>query len=126
MFFSTVTNCIHQFIGGYNLLVDTIFFRTGRTYLLNIGGKKVKKTPFRKIVILAKLLLCEMSSSTDNKMRSHQTLQNINHFIGGLNLFQLKRTYLLNIGEKKAISQNSNSRKITTLRNEFQLAQSIT
>ena len=90
MFFSTVTNCIHQFIGGYNLLVDTIFFRTGRTYLLNIGGKKVKKTPFRKIVILAKLLLCEMSSSTDNKMRSHQTLRNINHFIGGLNLLSWK------------------------------------
>ena len=94
--------------------------------MLNIGGKKVKKAPFRKIVILAKLLLCEMSSSTDNKMRSHQTLRNINHFIGGLNLFQLKRTYLLNIGGKEAISQNSNSRKITTLRNEFQLAQSIT
>ena len=47
-------NCIHQFIGGYNLL------RSRRTYLLNIG----EKTPFRKIVVLAKLLLCERSSST--------------------------------------------------------------
>ena len=45
---------INHFIGGYNL------FRTGGTYLLNKG----KKTPFRKIVILEKLLLCEMSSST--------------------------------------------------------------
>ena len=81
---------INHFIGGHNL------FQTKRTYLLNIG----EKTPFRKIVILEKLLLCEMSSSTVNNMRSHQTLRNINHFIGGHNLFQTKRTYLLNIGEK--------------------------
>ena len=80
---------------------------------------KGEKTPFRKIVILAKLLLCEMSSSTVNNMRSYQALRNINHFIGGPNLFQTKRTYLLNNGEKNAISQNSNSGKITTLRNEF-------
>ena len=65
----TVRN-IYHFIGGHNL------FQTKRTYLLNIG----EKTPFRKIVILAKLLLCEMSSSTVNNMRSHQTLRNINHF----------------------------------------------
>ena len=45
---------INHFIGGYNL------FWTRGTYLLNKG----KKTPFRKIVILEKLLLCEMSSST--------------------------------------------------------------
>ena len=68
-------------------------FQKKRTYLLNIG----EKTPFRKIEILEKLLLCEMSSSTANKMRSHQTLRNINHFIGGHNLFQTKRIYLLNI-----------------------------
>ena len=42
-----------------------------------------------------------MSSSTVNNMRSHQALRNINHFIGGHNLFQMKRTYLLNKGEKK-------------------------
>ena len=30
---------------------------------------KGEKTPFRKIVILVKLLLCERSSSTANKMR---------------------------------------------------------
>ena len=41
-----------------------------------------------------------MSSHTVNKMRGAQTLQNINHFIGGHNLFQTKRTYLLNKGEK--------------------------
>ena len=41
---------INQFIGGYNL------FRT-RIYLLN----KDEKTPFRKIVIPLKLLLCEIS-----------------------------------------------------------------
>ena len=82
---------INHFIGGHNL------FQTKRTYLLNKG----EKTPFRKVVILEKLLLCEMSSSTaNNKMRSHQTLRNINHFIGGHNLFQTKRTYLLNKGEK--------------------------
>ena len=81
---------INHFIGGYNLL------RSRRTYLLNVG----EKTPFRKIVILEKLLLCEINSSTVNKMRSHQTLRNINHFIGGHNLFQTKRTYLLNKGEK--------------------------
>ena len=82
----TLRNMNH-FIDGHNL------FQTTRTYLLNRG----EKTPFRKIVILAKLLLCEMSPSTANKMRSHQTLRNINHFIGGHNLFQTKRTYLLNI-----------------------------
>ena len=71
-------------------------FQTKRTYLLNKG----EKTPFRKVVILEKLLLCEMSSSTVNNMRSHQTLRNINHSIGGHNLFQTKRTHLLNKGEK--------------------------
>ena len=52
-------------------------------------------------VILAKLLLCEMSSGTVSKMRGAQTIPNINHLIGGHNLFQSKRTYLLNKGEKK-------------------------
>ena len=81
---------ITHFIGGHNL------FQTKRTYLLNKG----EKTPFRKIIVLEKLLLCEMSSSTVSKMRGAQTLRNINHFIGGHNLFQTKRTYLLNKGEK--------------------------
>ena len=62
---------ITHFIGGHNL------FQTKRTYLLNKG----EKTPFRKIVVLEKLLLCEMSSSTVSKMRGAQTLRNINHFI---------------------------------------------
>ena len=39
-------------------------------------------------VILAKLLLCEMSSGTLNKMRGAQTIPNINHFIGEHNLFR--------------------------------------
>ena len=82
---------INHFIGGHNL------FQTKRTYLLNIG----EKMPFRKIAILAKLLLCVMSSSTVNNMRSPQTVRNINHFIGGHNLFQTKRTYLLNKAEKR-------------------------
>ena len=77
---------INHFIGEHNL------FQTKGTYLLNKG----EKTPFRKIVILAKLPLCEISSSTINNMRSPQTLRNINHFIGEHNLFQTKRTYLLN------------------------------
>ena len=81
---------INHFIGGHNL------FQTKRTYLLN----KVEKTPFRKVVILEKLLLCEISSSTVNNMRRHQTLRNINHFIDGHNLFQMTKTYLLNKGEK--------------------------
>ena len=81
---------INHFIGGHNL------FQTKRTYLLNIG----EKMPFRKIAILEKLLLCEMSSSTVNNMRSHQTLRNINHFIGGHNLFQTEWTYLIKKGEK--------------------------
>ena len=55
---------MNHFIGGHNL------FQTKRTYLLNKG----EKTPFRKIVILAKLLLCEKSSTTANKMRGAQTL----------------------------------------------------
>ena len=55
---------INHFIGGHNLL------QTKRTYLLNKG----EKTTFRKIVILAKLLLCEMSSRVVNKMRGAQTL----------------------------------------------------
>ena len=41
-----------------------------------------------------------MSSSTVNKMTGAQIVRNINHFIGGHNLFQTKRTYLLNKGEK--------------------------
>ena len=81
---------IDDFTGGRTLL------RTKRTYLLN----KSEKTPFCKIVILAKLLLCETSSSTVNKMRGDQTLRNIDHFIGGHILFRTKRTYLLNKGEK--------------------------
>ena len=80
---------INHFIGGHNL------FQTKRPYLLNEG----EKTTFRKIVIiLAKLLLCVMSSSSVNKMRGAQILQNINDFNGGHNLFQTKRTYLLNKG----------------------------
>ena len=63
-------------------------------------SQKSLDNSIRKIVVLAKLLLCEMSSSTVNNMRSHQALRNINHFIGGHNLFQTKRTYLLNKGEK--------------------------
>ena len=82
---------INHFIGGHNL------FQMKRTYLLSIG----EKTPFRKIVILEKLLLCEISSSTVNNMRSPQTVLNFNHFIGGHNLFQTKRTYLLNKVEKR-------------------------
>ena len=61
---------INHFIGGHNL------FQTKRTYLLNIG----EKTPFRKIGILEKLLLCEISFTTVNKMRlSPQTVRNIYH-----------------------------------------------
>ena len=51
-------------------------------------------------MILEKLLLCEISSSTVNKMRSLETVRNIYHFIGGHILFQTKRTYLLNKCEK--------------------------
>ena len=83
---------INHFIGGYNL------FRTTGTYLLNKG----KKTPFRKIVILEKLLLCEMSSSTVKWEEVSRLFDwNIYHFIGGHNLFQTKRTYLLNKAEKR-------------------------
>ena len=63
---------INHFICRHNL------FQTKRAYLLNKGEKR----PFRKIGILAKLLLCEMSYSTVNNMRSPKTLGNINHFIG--------------------------------------------
>ena len=60
-------------------------FRTKRAYyLLNKD---------EKMLILAKLLLCEISSSRVNKMGSSRT----------------KRTYLLNKGEKRIILQNSNS-----------------
>ena len=81
---------IYHFICGQNLS------GTKRAYLLN----KSQNMTFRKIVTLEKLLLCEMSSCTVNEMRSPQTLQNINLFIGGHNLFLTKRTYLLNKGEK--------------------------
>ena len=81
---------IDHFIGGH------ILFRTKRTYFLN----KSEKTPLCKIGILAKLLLCETSSSTVNKMRGDQALGNIDHFIGGHILFWTKRAYLLNKGEK--------------------------
>ena len=94
----TLRNISH-FIGEHNL------FHTKRIYLLT----KREKTPFRKIVTLAKLRLCEISSGTVNKMRSPQTLRNINHFIGEHNLFQTKRKYLLTKGEKTPF------RKIVTL-----------
>ena len=81
---------IDDFICGH------ILFQTKRTYLLN----KSEKTPFRKIGILAKLLLCKTRSSTVNKMRGDQALGNIDHFIGGHILFRTKRAYLLNKGEK--------------------------
>ena len=48
-------------------------------------------------------------------MRGDQTLRNINHAIGGHNLFQTKRAYLLNKDEKMPFRKNSNSGKITTL-----------
>ena len=74
---------IDHFIGGH------ILFRTKRTYFLN----KSEKTPLCKIGILAKLLPCETSSSTVNKMRGDQALGNIDHFIGGHILFWTKRAY---------------------------------
>ena len=61
-------------------------------------------------------LLFEMSSSTVSKMRGAQTLPNINHFIGGHNLFQTKRTYVLNKGEKTPFRKIVIRTKITTLR----------
>ena len=61
---------------------------------------KCEKTPFCKIVNLAKLLLCETSFSMVKKVRGDQTLRNIGHFIGGHILFRTKRTYLLNKSEK--------------------------
>ena len=82
---------IDHFIGGH------ILFRTKRTYyLLN----KSEKTPFHKIVILAKLLLCEASSSKVSKVRGDKALGNIDDFIGGRTLLRTKRTYLLNKSEK--------------------------
>ena len=81
---------IKLFLGGHNL------FQTKRTYLLT---NSEKKTPFCKIVILAKLLRRKMSSNTANKMRDAQTLQNINQFIGGYNL-RRTRIYVLYRCEK--------------------------
>ena len=75
---------IDHFISGH------ILFRTRRTYLLN----KSEKTPFRKIVILSKLLLCETSSILVNKMRGDQALRNIDHFIGGNILFRTRRGHI--------------------------------
>ena len=77
------------------LLVDTFCFGQ-KGHFLN----KSEKTPLCKIGILAKLLPCETSSSTVNKMRGDQDLGNIDQFIGGHILFRTKRAYLLNKGEK--------------------------
>ena len=52
--------------------------------------KKGENTPFCEIVILAKLLLSETSSSMVNKMRGDKALGNIDHFIGGHILFWTK------------------------------------
>lgn len=69
-----------------SFLIIICFRRKG-----HICQMKVKKTTFPKVVIiLAKLQLCVMSSSTVYKMRGAQTLRNINHFIGGQNLFPAK------------------------------------
>ena len=84
---------IDHFIGGHILFGTK---RTYRYYLLN----KSEKTPFHKIVILAKLLLCKASSSKVSKVRGDKALRNIDHFIGGRTLLRMKRTYLLNKGEK--------------------------
>ena len=59
----------------------------------------MKKRHFA-IVNLAKLLLCETSFSMVKKIRGDQTTRNIDHIIGGHILFRMKRTYLLNKGEK--------------------------
>ena len=67
-----------------------------------------------QIVILEKLLLCEINSSTVNKMRGAKDLQNIDQFIGGYNLFRTKRTYLLNKGEKTPFRKIVILEKITS------------
>ena len=74
---------IDHFIGGH------ILFRTKRTYLLN----KSEKMPFRKIVILAKLLLCETSSSKVSKVRGDKALGNIDDFSSGRTLLQTKSIF---------------------------------
>ena len=108
---------INLFIGGHNL------FLTKGHILLNKGEKmpfhktviiiviiiilhiflwhknnftasrKSLDNTFRKIVLLAKLLLCKMSSSMVSKVKGAQTRRNIYHFSGGQNLFRMKRTF---------------------------------
>ena len=65
------------------------FFPTKRSYLLDESEKNDISQSI--VIILAKLQLCVMSSSTVYKMRGAQTLRNINHFIGGYNLFPAKK-----------------------------------
>ena len=61
---------------------------------------KGEKMSFCKIVNLAKLLLCETSSSKVSKVRGDKALGNIDDFISGRTLLRTKRTYLLNKSEK--------------------------
>ena len=57
------------------------------------ASRKSLDNTFRKIVLLAKLLLCKMSSSMVSKVKGAQTRRNIYHFSGGQNLFRMKRTF---------------------------------
>ena len=49
--------------------------------------------PFCKIVILAKLLLCETSSSKVSKVRGDKALGNIDDFSSGRTLLQTKSIF---------------------------------
>ena len=67
----------------------------------NIFAKYRWKIPFCKIVILAKLLLCERSSSTAIKWEVPRLFKILINLLVDTIFFRTRRTYLLNIGEKK-------------------------
>ena len=108
---AVLTGAIAPILPPYTISLGPLYHKILSPPLLKykLGLAKMKQA----IKKTQKLLICEMSSNTANKMRGAQTLWNINHFIGGYNLFRTRGTYLLNKGKKTPF------RKIVILENYY-------
>ena len=95
---AVLTGAIAPILPPYTISLGPLYHKILSPPLLKykLGLAKMKQASKKT----QKLLICEMSSNTANKMRGAQALWNINHFIGGYNLFRTRGTYLLNKGKK--------------------------
>ena len=95
---AVLTGAIAPILPPYTISLGPLYHKILSPPLLKykLGLAKMKQASKKT----QKLLICEMTSNTANKMRGAQTLWNINHFIGGYNLFRTTGTYFLNKGKK--------------------------